>query len=86
MLYKFKSKRLSVGNGKVSLKAPDYSNIIMLNNIPFTLVGYLNRLNSDIDYMLEEVTVSRLKKDKYLLDSYESLPQSIKVNVKLKNI
>lgn len=82
MVYKFTSKRLSVGNGIISDKAPDYSNIIIINKVPFTLVGYLRKQSSDIDYKMERITFERLRKDKYLTKEFNkkyALDKSLKM-------
>ena len=67
MKYKFKSKRVKKNYDSASdFKAPDYSNIIQLGKRYFTLKGWLESLNSDISYTLEEITEEMVLKDKYL--------------------
>lgn len=65
--YKFKSKR--VKKFVFNPNQPDYYGIIRLNKTIFTLTGWLD-LNSDISYVLEEVTEERLKVDKYLRSEF----------------
>jgi hypothetical protein len=65
--YKFKSKRVKKFDFKPN--QPDYSGIIRLYKTFFTLTGSLD-LNSDISYVLEEVTEDRLKGDKYLRSEF----------------
>jgi len=69
MKHRFKSKRVKKGIENISANAPDYSGIIYFNKRPFTLDGWLDT-NSDISYVLEEITQDRLKRDKYLAKKY----------------
>lgn len=65
--YKFKSIRVKKFDPKPT--QPDYSNIIRLNGVDFTLTGWLD-LRSDIIFTLEKITPERLKKDRYLRARY----------------
>lgn len=66
--FRFKSKR--VKKFKHNFKQPDYYSIIKLNKTAFTLTGWLGETDSDISYLLEEITQERLDKDKYLMAAY----------------
>lgn len=69
--YKFRSIRVKkFKENHIKSGIPDYSNIICLNGVYFTLVGWLDATTSNISYVLEEVTQDRLDKDKYLRSAF----------------
>lgn len=69
--YNFRSIRVKkLKENHIKSGIPDYSNIICLNGVYFTLVGWLDATTSNISYVLEEVTQDRLDKDKYLRSAF----------------
>lgn len=81
MKYQFKSKRVIKFNKHQ--ERPDYSNLIVVNNVVFNLVGWLGKNDSDISYVMEELTKEMIDKNKYLKSEYVKLI-SINPNLKLR--
>lgn len=66
--FRFKVKR--VVKFELKQNQPDYYSIIRLNKTDFKLTGWLGGTNSDLSFVLEEITNEMLLKDDYLRKEY----------------
>lgn len=51
-------------------KTPDYDSIIMLNDKPYSVIGYTESMTGNLSMTIEEITKERIDNNKFLRSKY----------------